>query len=62
MAPRFQGQIETLEDNRNWIETRMTEVFRHTGAAQAKAFTDAGKDLPPEMAKAMEAMRKAREA
>jgi len=62
VAPRFQGQIEVLEDNRNWIETRMTEVFRHTGAAQAKAFTDAGKELPPEMAKAMEAMRKAREA
>lgn len=62
VAPRFQGQIEVLEDNRNWIETRMTEVFRHTGAAQAKAFTDAGKELPEEMRKAMDAMRKAREA
>jgi limonene 1,2-monooxygenase len=62
VAPRFQGQIEVLEDNRNWIETRMLEVFRHSGAAQAKAFTDAGKELPEEMRKAMEAMRKAREA
>ncbi len=61
VAPRFQGQIEVLEDNRDWIETRMGQVFAHTGAAQAKAFTDAGKELPPEMKAAMDAVRKARE-
>lgn len=61
MAPCFQGQIDVLEDNRNWIETRMGQVFAHTGAAQVKAFTDAGKELPPEMKVAMDAMRKARE-
>jgi limonene 1,2-monooxygenase len=61
VAPRFQGQIEVLEENRNWIETRMNQVFAHTGAAQAKAFTDAGKELPAEMKAAMDAMRKARE-
>lgn len=61
VAPAFQGQLSVLEDNRNWIETRMQQVFAHTGAAQAKAFTDAGKELPPEMQKAMDAMRKARQ-
>ncbi|MGE3073486.1 MAG: LLM class flavin-dependent oxidoreductase [Dehalococcoidia bacterium] len=61
VAPRFQGQIDVLEDNRDWIETRMNQVFAHTGAAQAKAFTDAGKELPPEMKAAMDAVRKARE-
>lgn len=61
VAPCFQGQIEVLEGNRDWIETRMGQVFAHTGAAQAKAFTDAGKELPPEMKAAMDAMRKARE-
>jgi len=61
VAPRFQGQLDVLEDNRNWIETRMNQVFAHTGAAQMKAFTDAGKELPPEMKEAMERMRKARE-
>jgi limonene 1,2-monooxygenase len=61
VAPVFQGQLSVLEDNRNWIETRMQQVFAHTGAAQAKAFTDAGKELPPEMQKAMDAMRKARQ-
>jgi hypothetical protein len=40
----------------------MLEVFRHSGAAQAKAFTDAGKELPEEMRQAMERMRQARQA
>jgi limonene 1,2-monooxygenase len=61
VAPKFQGQIEVLEDNRNWIETNMRAVFHHTGQAQAKAFTDAGKELPEEMRKAMEAMAKSRQ-
>ena len=61
VAPVFQGQLAVLENNRNWIETRMQQVFAHTGAAQVKAFTDAGKELPPEMQKAMDAMRKARQ-
>lgn len=61
VAPRFQGQIEVLEDNRNWIETRMNQVFAHTAAAQVKAFSDAGKELPEQMKQQMEAMRKARE-
>lgn len=62
VAPRFQGQLESLEDNRNWIEERLGKVFGGTAQAQVKAFTDAGKDLPPAMLAAMEAMRKAREA
>ena len=61
VAPVFQGQLAVLEDNRNWIETRMQQVFHHTGAAQVKAFTDAGKELPPEMKQAMDAMRQARQ-
>ena len=62
VAPRFQGQLESLEDNRNWIEERLRKVFGGTAQAQVKAFTDAGKELPPAMLAAMEAMRKAREA
>ena len=61
VAPQFQGQIEVLEDNRDWIETRMNQVFAHTGVAQIKAFEDAGKELPEQMKQQMEAMRKARE-
>ena len=60
VAPHFQGQIEVLEDNRNWIESNMGAVFAKTGQAQVKAFTDAGKELPEQMKQAMEALRKAR--
>ena len=61
VMPRFQGQIEVIENNRNWIESDLGKVFHGTGAAQAKAFTDAGKELPPQMKAAMDAIRKARE-
>ncbi len=61
VAPVFQGQISVMEDNRNWIETRMGAVFKGTAQAQVKAFTDAGKELPEQMKQAMEAARKARE-
>lgn len=55
VAPRFQGQLDWLEENRNWIEDRQGEVFGPTTAAYAKAFTDAGKELPAPM---QEALRK----
>lgn len=62
VAPRFQGQIEVLEANRNWIEGHLGEVFAKTAQAQVKAFSDAGKELPPEVKEQMDAMRRAREA
>ena len=55
VAPRFQGQMETLIQSRDWIEDRMGLVFGGSGAAQVKAFTDAGKEVPEAMSKAMEA-------
>ncbi len=61
VAPRFQGQLDVMEANRNWIEGDLTRVFAHTAKAQVKAFSDAGKQLPPEVKAAMDAMRKARE-
>jgi limonene 1,2-monooxygenase len=61
VMPRFQGQTQVLEDNRNWIESELGKVFGRTAAAQVKAFTDAGKELPPAMKAAMDAMRRARE-
>ncbi len=61
VAPRFQGQLEVLEENRNWIETNMGEVFKGTAKAQVQAFAEAGKELPEEMRRAMEQMRRARE-
>jgi limonene 1,2-monooxygenase len=61
VMPRFQGQTQVLEENRNWIEGRLDTVFARTAAAQVKAFSDAGKELPTEMKEAMDRMRRARE-
>ena len=59
VAPRFQGQIATIEANRDWIEEKQAEVFSGVGPAYIKAFADAGKEIPPAM---LEAMKKRREA
>jgi limonene 1,2-monooxygenase len=46
VAPRFQGQLEPIYQSRDWVEEHMREVFGATLPAMAKAFTDAGKELP----------------
>ncbi len=61
VAPAFQGQLEVMTENRDWIETNVQTVHRGTAQASAKAFLDAGKELPEAMQKAMEAARHARE-
>lgn len=53
VMPVFQGQLQTVVDNRNWIEDNMREIFGGVGVAMAKAFDDAGKELPPELASAL---------
>jgi limonene 1,2-monooxygenase len=52
VSPIFQGQMDTLVANRDWIEDNMAAVFGGAGAAMAKAFDDAGKQMPEAMAKA----------
>mgnify|MGYP000222538628 CR=1 FL=1 len=61
VAPRFQGQMDTLVENRDWIEDRLGTVFGGSGAAQKKAFTDAGKEVPEAMRKAIEDLRRSRD-
>ncbi len=46
VMPHFQGQMEVLTANRDWIETNGAAVFGGMVGAMAKAFTDAGKDVP----------------
>ncbi len=52
VAPRFQGQLAPIEQSRDWVEAHMREVFGATPAAMERAFTDAGKELPPAMVEA----------
>ena len=65
VAPRFQGQLEPVYQSRDWVEEHMREVFGGTLPAVAKAFTDAGKELPAaivQQQKEREERRKARAA
>lgn len=52
VAPRFQGQLAPIVQSRDWVEEHMREVFGATPAAMERAFTDAGKPLPEQMAEA----------
>jgi limonene 1,2-monooxygenase len=61
VAPRFQSQLDAIVGSRDWVEGNMREVFGATPAAMERAFTDAGKPLPPAMAEA-QAKRLARQA
>jgi limonene 1,2-monooxygenase len=61
VAPRFQGQLQTVVDNRDWIETNINLAFRGNAAALRRAFEDTGKEMPEEMRKQIEAMRRRRE-
>ncbi|MFN0094529.1 MAG: LLM class flavin-dependent oxidoreductase [Dehalococcoidia bacterium] len=62
VAPRFQGQMAPIIENRDWIEGKMNDVFGGVGKAYVRAFKDLGKDVPPELTAGLEAQRKAREA
>jgi limonene 1,2-monooxygenase len=53
VAPVFQGQMDTVISNRDWIEDNMMSVFHGVGKAMAKAFDDAGKQMPEQMAAAL---------
>ncbi|MEX2081889.1 MAG: LLM class flavin-dependent oxidoreductase [Dehalococcoidia bacterium] len=60
VAPHFQGQLETIIANRDYIEDRQMQVFGATGAAYLKAFQDAGKEIPKALLEAMAAAAAAR--
>jgi len=62
VMPHFQGQLTPVLENRDWFEENMTTIFRRTGAAQIKAFEDAGKEVPPEIVKQMEEVKQRRAA
>jgi limonene 1,2-monooxygenase len=50
VAPVFQGQIDPIVQSRDWIETNMRQIFGATPDAMARAFKDAGKELPEALA------------
>ena len=62
VAPRFQSHMERLTWARDFVEDNRRGIFGATPKAMAKAFDDAGKEMPEAVKKGFERMRKAREA
>lgn len=46
VAPVFQGQVDRLTESRDFVEDNRRGIFGATPRAMAKAFEDAGKEMP----------------
>lgn len=62
VMPHFQGQLEPLVEQRDWFEQNRLTIFGGSMAATVKAFTDAGKEIPAEVQKQMDALAARRRA
>lgn len=49
VMPRFQGSLQSLERSHTWIRDNKRTIFKPAQAAIAKAFIDAGQEIPPEL-------------
>ena len=63
VAPRYRaGDADHLLHSRDWFDTRGRTAFSTAGEAQARAFTDAGKPIPEDLAERMRQMAERRAA
>jgi limonene 1,2-monooxygenase len=46
VAPHFRGQMETLHSSRDWFASKRGEFFGDMGKVMARAYEDAGQDVP----------------
>ena len=58
VAPHFQNQLGPIVESRDWVEDHQRLVFGQVGEAFAKAFDDAGKEIPAEVAPSIAMMRR----
>jgi limonene 1,2-monooxygenase len=50
VAPRFQGQLETINKSNAFVKANRTTVLAGNVEAVKKAFTDTGREVPEEFA------------
>ena len=55
VAPHFQGQVRPLIASRDHVEERGLDIFGSAGRALARAYLDAGKDVPAELNEGLDA-------
>ena len=53
VMPKFQGQLAPTDDSQKWVAENRSTIFSTMPAAMVKAFKDAGKEIPQEMAEQM---------
>ena len=44
--PQFQGSLDTVADSNRWARERRRDIFGPNVEAIAKAFSDAGREMP----------------
>jgi limonene 1,2-monooxygenase len=49
VMPRFQGTLPALHDSHYWVRNNKRTIFKPAQTAILQAFTDAGKEIPPEV-------------
>ncbi|MHB8575456.1 MAG: LLM class flavin-dependent oxidoreductase [Dehalococcoidia bacterium] len=54
VMPRFQGTLPAVRGSQEWVAANRRTIFTPAGAAIVQAFSDAGKELPAEIAEAMQ--------
>ena len=55
VAPSYHGQLDRIVASRDFVEDRQLDIFGAGNKAMAKAFADAGKELPEAFRQAVEA-------
>jgi limonene 1,2-monooxygenase len=57
VAPHFQNQLEVRQDSADWVAGNQKTIFAQRPDAQAKAFDDAGIEMPATLAEMQEIAR-----
>lgn len=60
VMPHFRGQLGAIHEAREWFETAARQIWSGTGEATAKAFRDAGKEVPEALQQQLEAAARRR--
>ena len=53
VMPKFQGQLDPIEDSQQWVADNKNSIFGTTPKAMERAFNDAGVEITPEIAEQM---------
>ena len=62
VMPRFQAQLESIRASNEWVRSNRRTIFSPNMEAYARAFAQAGREMPPEVAARYAHLRERRQA